>query len=228
MVYITPLELCLETDLPKIGMPFEEKRILIHEAGLEGYLSHQSLSQKLRKEIKGVDDLEKSSIDWSAHYIVFRTTGTNSAGLTLSYYICPSEENKSLFKSITDYDAFEDIIDGILRERSFLYETVDIYPDTHKYPPEMTDEDGREMIGIMNNEYEDPLKFVEEMVKVSGKSLRRDKRWKKRLLITFYSDKVEISLGSDVPENIFVGINSPINDAPLISQKICDYLRQSK
>ena len=48
------------------------------------------------------------------------------------------------------------------------------------------------------------------------------------LLITFCSDEIKTFLGSDVPEDIFVGVNSPIDDAFLISQRICNYLRQGK
>ncbi|MBN2368074.1 hypothetical protein JXC34_03570 [Candidatus Woesearchaeota archaeon] len=233
MAFMTPFESALEAGLEMIGMPFEG-RSLIYASSVDAYLQRQSTSESSIDQVADPRLREifrakrKEGVDWGAQ-LVYRTTVSNKGHLFVQYAIHPSDDNSRELSAIRDYAQFEKVLDRILRERSFHTEEVYVMPDL-KYRPDGTPTLTQEDVDAMRDEiHTNPnvMPSREEWQELI-REVEEDDIDDRGLYIGFHPNEIEANRAPDVPEDIFVGINSPVVDAERLAFRICLYLAQSE
>ncbi len=243
--YLTPLELCLETELGKIGLTFG-KRELIYDSVMDNILSIQVSGNyiqkikdlKIRKRMREYLEREEHKV-WST-FLVRRQTSRNSRGLYVSYDVFPSEENEEELKRVIEYDKFPKIIDRILRERSFWSEglqVIDYFYFSEGGPPSqrkrsitrMTQDDVNSLRdAITNGRYDEVFPTREEVQKTIDKVSKEmtDDDTQHAIHLYFNQEEQERFLRSDVPQDILDGLNSPVDDAPELARRIAMFMQR--
>ncbi len=221
-MYITPLELCLEDALERIGMPFQNRE-LIHEAHLRNKQSYENLS---KDEIEKIGDPQIraaarrnkaiASNDWD-HHLVYRFTDKNRAGFMVTYSVYPSLDNSKLFRVITNPVKYLPTIEHILEERSFWSEEIAVNLNPlREITPELLQKAREEILHGKAHKREIPKREDFDNV-----NIKRD------LKIEFYSNYITMYIGLEVPQDFFKGIRSPVKDATELAKRIANYLKNT-
>jgi len=223
MTYLTPIELSLETELEKLGLPFGDRR-MAHEMAMADALEAQSFSgeeiekfdERLREGMKR--RLGQPKISWERP-LLFRTSLPTQRKLHVIYIVHPSEKNKQELAIVRNGEAYEPLIGQMLEGRTFLLEEVHIdrYPLVHTAQETLAVVEG----GVREDDYR-----AEEMA-----VLRRGMRslLKTRdpfLYIGFFGDRIERSVAGNAPENFLDDIMSPVDDAYRLASRVCEFLRR--
>ncbi|MCD4759764.1 hypothetical protein K8R33_02670 [archaeon] len=223
MSYLTPLELSLETELARVGLPFLD-RDLITDYAVNDFLSRQGVS---RRRLDMVADpklikIFKKFLDEGIElddFLIHRHTRRNMRGYSVIYNVFPSEEDEERLRAVTDYDQLEPVLGNILRERTFFTETIKIEHESNALhiPQEVRD-------GVEKEIYECPNLTSRLNVQIPEESEMPIDRG---LFVDFYSDYTKAFVGEGYPSGILNGIASPIDNAHTLSRRIANFMQQT-
>ena len=227
MTYLTPLEICLETELAKIGLVLEPRKLL-HEKAINEFLSEKAISEEDINKIKNKKIREihrkRSQVikpDWS-DFIVYRESNESSKRIYITYSIFPSEENELEFNSITLYDDYKGLIDNILRKRTFYSEEVKV--NNGKFSDILTPEilsEARQY--FEEHEDEDPAKLISKHAKHKNQDIDSTEPF--LVGFDFYDGIVDTWSANSSYDYIFKDIKHPIDDAYLVAKRIAEFVK---
>ena len=231
MTYLTPLELSLESELERIGIPFEERQEISSE--IDAYLRLLSVPDKVVDEsikdpkLRQIFRRAQAGEALFATFLVDRCSEMSSKGVYVRYGVIPSKFNTEILRLLPKYKQLEPMLDHILNTRTFSSEIISVWDDTYMSPLHVP-----HIPGITPEAWDFRINPPLKEVPNSEKEIIEEMEKADLIDIAFYRENhplcrnPEIEIRKDFPQNLFKGLSSPVTDAYEFARIIAEFIKK--